>query len=210
MTAIKMQMTRRDEIGKNAIKKIREKNIIPAVIYSRGGETIHASVSLSEFQRVYKEAGASSLLGLDIAGEVMPAIIKDIQKHPVKEQILHVDFQKLNMDEKVKMSVPITLLNRDNIKLQPSILMQLLDQVEIECLPTNIPNGAEVNVEDMDFTTPIFVKDLDIANNDDITILTDLDNLVCTLSQPSVTEEETEDDIPEATEAAPDKIESEE
>ncbi|WMM24410.1 50S ribosomal protein L25 [Tissierella sp. MB52-C2] len=211
MPAIKMQMTKRTETGKNLVKKIREKNIIPAVIYSRGGETISASVSSAEFQKVYREAGASSLLELDVAGEVMPAIIKDIQRHPVKGEILHIDFQKLNMDEKVKMSVPVILVNRDNIRLQPSILMQLLDQIEIECLPTNIPNGAEVNVENMDFTTPILVKDLDIANIEGITILRDLEDVVCTLSQPSVSEEETdEDDIPEATEAAPDEIESKE
>jgi large subunit ribosomal protein L25 len=211
MPAIKMQMTKRTETGKNLVKKIREKNIIPAVIYSRGGETISVSVSSAEFQKVYREAGASSLLELDVAGEAMPAIIKDIQRHPVKGEILHVDFQKLNMDEKVKMSVPVILVNRDNIRLQPSILMQLLDQIEIECLPTNIPNGAEVNVENMDFTTPILVKDLDIANIEGITILRDLEDVVCTLSQPSVSEEETdEDEIPEATEAAPDEIESKE
>lgn len=211
MAAIKMQIEERKETGKNAVKKMREENIIPAVIYSRGGETIHVSVSSSEFARVFKRAGSSSLLGLEVSGETIPAVIKEIQRHPVKGEILHIDFQKLNMDEKVKMTIPVILTNRDNIRLQPSILMQLLDQIEIECLPTDIPNGAEVDVENMDFTTPILVKNLDIAKNENITILRDLEDVVCTLTQPSISEEEVEGeetDIPVATEAAPDVIES--
>ncbi|MBU5313225.1 50S ribosomal protein L25 [Tissierella carlieri] len=212
MTAIKMQIQKRTESGKNLVKKIRKDNIIPAVVYSRGGETASVSVDSAEFLRVYKSAGSSSLLSLELEGETIPAIIKEIQRHPVKNQILHVDFQKLNMDEKVRMTVPIVLVNRDSIKLQPSILMQLLDQIEIECLPTDIPNGAEVDVENMDFTTPMLVKDLDIANNENITILRELEDVVCTLTQPSINREDEDEEtsIPEATEAAPDVIESEE
>lgn len=193
MTAIKMQIEKRSEIGKNVVDKMRENKTIPAVIYSRGEETVHVSINEIEFLRVYKLAGGSSLLGLEMDGVTVPAIIKEIQRHPFKNQVLHVDFQKLNMDEKVKMTVPVILVNRDSIKLQPSILMQLLDQIEIECLPGNIPNGAELNVEDMDFTTPLFVKDLDIAKDEKINILRDLEDVVCTLAQPSRTEEEDEE-----------------
>ncbi|SHE68384.1 large subunit ribosomal protein L25 [Tissierella praeacuta DSM 18095] len=212
MTAIKMQIQKRTDSGKNPVKKMRKNNVIPAVVYSRGGETVSVSVDSSEFLRVYKSAGSSSLLGLELEGEKIPAIIKEIQRDPVKNRILHVDFQKLNMDEKVKMTVPIVLLNRDNIKLQPSILTQILDQIEIECLPSNIPNGAEVDVADMDFTTPIMVKDLSLAKDSKVTILRELDDVVCTLSQPSINKEDEDEggDIPEATEAAPDVIESEE
>ncbi|WP_353095589.1 50S ribosomal protein L25 [Tissierella praeacuta] len=207
MTAIKMQ--KRIDYGKNSVKKMRKNNIIPAVVYSRGGETVNVSVDSSEFLKVYKSAGSSSLLELDLEGTKIPAIIKEIQRDPVKNKILHVDFQKLNMDEKVKMTVPITLLNRDSIRLQPSILTQILDQIEIECLPSNIPNGAEVDVANMDFTTPIMVKDLNLSKDDNIAILRNPDDVVCTLSQPSIEKEDDEDEvIPEATEAAPDVIES--
>ena len=76
-----------------------------------------------------------------------------------------------------------------NIKLQPSVLTQILDQIDIECLPTDIPNAAEVDVQDMDFTTPMMVKDLDIAKDEKVTILRDSDDVVCTLSEPSMQEE---------------------
>lgn len=194
MAAIKMQVNKRVETGKNPIKKLREVNDIPAVVYSKGAETLHIKVNTSEFIRVYKLAGGTALLELDLEGEKIPAIIKDLQRHPVKDQILHIDFQKLNMDEKIKLTIPVVLVNRDSIRLQPSILMQLLDQVEVECLPAHIPNTADVNVQDMDFNTPMLVKDLDIASNENITILRDLDDVVCTLTEPSMIEEDEEDE----------------
>ncbi len=199
MTAIKMQIQKRTDIGKNFVDKMRANKTIPGVIYSRGEESVHVSVNEIEFLKVYKSAGSSSLLGLELEGVTIPAIIKEIQRHPFKNEILHVDFQKLNMNEKVKMNVPIILTNRDSIKLQPSILMQLLDQIEIECLPGNIPNGAEVNVEDMDFTTPLLVKDLDIAKDGDVVILRDLEDVVCSLAQPSTVKEDNDGDNSEET-----------
>ena len=201
MTDLKMQIERRTDLGKNFVDKMRDEKIIPGVVYSRGGETVHISINELEFMRVYKVAGSSSLLKLELEGGVVPAVIKEIQRHPVKNQILHVDFQKINMDEKIKMTIPVVLTNRDNIKLQPSILMQLLDQLEIECLPGNIPESIEVNVEDMNFEAPITIQDLDIAKDSDITIFRDLDEVICTLTAPSAGSAD-EDEAEEATESA--------
>lgn len=212
MSALKLQIERRAEVGKNTAKEVRKENKIPAVIYGKGEENIHVKVDLSEFLKVNRAAGISAVLDLDLEGETIPVIIKEVQRHPVKDQILHVDFQKLNMHEKVRLTVPIVLLNRDSIKLQPSVLVQLLDQIEIECLPAHIPGAAQVDVQDMDFTTPITVGDLDIASNENITILRDLDDIVCTLTQPSApAEEEAEEgeetEAPEATEASENQME---
>lgn len=193
MSNVKMKIDYRTGIGSNKAKKFRQDNIIPGVIYSRGEESKVVNVNHSDFFKAFKVAGTSAVIDLELEGETLPVIIKDIQRDPVKQQIIHVDFQKLNMNETVKMSIPIVLLNRDNIKLQPSILMQQLDQVEIECLPADIPSTADVDVQDMDFTTPILVKDLDIASNDKINMLTDLETTVCTLSEPAVHAEDDEE-----------------
>lgn len=191
--SIKMTVETRTGIGSNKVKKLRDDNIIPAVIYSRGEETRHIKVDNLEFTKVFREAGTSTIIDLAMGEEILPVIVKEVQRHPVKQQVVHVDFQKLNMNEKVKMSIPITLLNRDSIKLQPSILMQFLDQVDIECLPGDIPQAAELDVEDIDFSTPKFVKDLSIANDEKITILTDLEVAVCSLSEPTVHVDEDEE-----------------
>ena len=68
-----------------------------------------------------------------------------------------MDFQQLNMDETVKLTLPITLVGRENIQHQPSVLIQQLDEIEIECLPKDIPEDIVVDVSNIDFTTPIFV-----------------------------------------------------
>lgn len=213
MGVTKIAIQNRTETGKNFVDKMRAENKIPGVIYSRGGETIHITVNTSEFARAYRIAGAASLLGLDLDGEQIPAIIKEIQKHPFKNEILHVDFQKINMDEKIRMTIPIVLVNRDSIKVQPSVLMQLLDEVDIECLPGNIPSSIDVDVQDMDLETPIIISDLDIAKDDDITILTNMDDVICTLTVPTIEEEaeETDEDVDgQESEEANDSEETEE
>ena len=187
-----MKIESRENIGSNKVNKLRADKVLPGVIYKRGDSTQTVQVSEAEFLSVYKIAGTTSVIDLELGGKSHPVIIKEIQRHPFKNQILHIDFQELNMDETIKMFIPINLLNRDNIKLQPSVLAQMLDQVEIECLPNNIPNSADVDVADMTFTEPLYVRDLDVANNEDVVVLTDLDALVCTLSEPSIVVEEDE------------------
>lgn len=189
MTSLKMNIQNRSDIGSNRANKLRVENMIPGVIYSRGEETKHIQVNSAEFLRVYRAAGTTSIIDLELDGKTYAVIIKDMQTHPVRGEFLHIDFQELDMAEVIRMAIPVSLINRDNIPLQPSILIQSIDEVEIECLPGDIPTAAEVDVIDMDFTTPIFVKDLDIANNEKITILTELDEVVCTLTEPTYDEE---------------------
>lgn len=192
MSNFNLNVEARTDIGSNKVKKIRVENIIPGVVYSRGEESKSVMMNNAEFLKVFKSAGSSSVIDLGLAGEVLPVIVKSVQRHPVSGVVTHIDFQKLNMNETIKMTIPISILNRENIKIQPSILMQLMNHVEIECLPSYIPHTADVDVSDMDFDTPKFVKDLDIAKMEGITMLTDLEETVCTLSEPVEIEEEVE------------------
>lgn len=193
MASLKMNIQSRSDVGSNYANKLRQQDLIPGIIYSRGEETRHVQVDSAEFLRVYRVAGTTSIIDLELEGKTYPVIIKELQKHPVKNQYLHIDFQELSADETIKMYIPINLINRDEIRLQPSVLTQLIDEVEIECLPADIPTVAEVDVVDIDFTTPVLVKDLDIAKNEKITMLTDVESVVCTLSEPSYDEEEEEE-----------------
>lgn len=189
MSSIKMNIENRSGVGSNKVNKIRANKEIPAVIYSKSNDAKNIKVKASEFERVYRQAGTTSIIELNLEGDSIKAIIKDIQKHPIKEEYLHVDFQELSMDEKIRMSIPINLINRDNIRLQPSVLAQSIDEVEIECYPGDIPTSADYDVIDLDFSTPVFIRDLDIAQNEDITIITDEDEVVCTLNEPTYDED---------------------
>ena len=194
MSSIKMNIESRTGIGSNHVNKLRREDVIPGVIYKRGEDTKAVQVNKKEFERVYRQAGTTGLISLEVDGEKAVVIIKDLQMHPVKNEYLHIDFQELSMDETVRMFVPINLINRENIRLQPSVLAQLIDEIEIECLPGNIPSSADFDVIDLDFTTPVLVEDLDIAKDDTITIWTELDEVVCTLTEPTY-DEEAEDEL---------------
>lgn len=194
MSSIKMNIQNRDGVGSNAAKKLRQNKQVPGVIYRRAEDTINVVTDVSEFERVYREAGMTRIIDLELDGEIHKALIKEVQQHPYRNEYIHIDFQGLKMDETIRMSVPVNLINRDAIKLQPSVLAQSIDEIEIECLPGDIPNSANYDVIDLDFTTAVHVGDLDIAQNDKITILTDLDDVVCTLAEPTY-DEELEDEL---------------
>src|SRR5699024_129700 len=83
-------------------------------------------VADSEFRKVFRTAGMTSIINLELDGNNHPVVVKEAQKHPVKDQFLHVDFQELDMDEKIRVTIPINLLNRDNIEIQPSVFFNNL------------------------------------------------------------------------------------
>lgn len=198
MASYKISAQKREDVGSNKVNKLRVEKLIPAVIYKKGEETKSLQLDAREFGLTFRKAGTTSVIDLDVDGEIHSVIVKDVQLHPVRREVLHIDFQEINMDEKIKVLIPVNLLGRDEIKLQPSVLSQLLNEVEVECLPGNIPNTADVDVSGMDFETAIFVRDLDIAKDENIEILEEQDTVVCTLSEPQEVEEDEEETDEEA------------
>lgn len=174
----------RGKSGSNANRKLRREELVPAVLYQRDEENQLLSVVSKEFDKVLLGAGTSALVTLDIEGKKKKVLIKDFQKHPYKNMYLHVDFLGINMDEKIKVMVPVVLLNRDEIYLQPSVLMQLVNEIEVECLPSDIPQQVEIDVQNMQYGDVFKVGDLEIARDEKVQVLTDLEEDLCTLSEP--------------------------
>ena len=189
MAAIKIQVEKRTGLGKNKVDKLRQGDFVPGVIYGKNRETEHIQVDRRIFEKVYRSAGMSTLIDLELDGNVAPVLIKEVQEHPFKRQYLHVDFQELNMDETVKLTIPLTLVGRDNIESKEGILIQQLDEIEIECLPRDIPQSIEVDVSHIDFNTPVFVSDLDIFTNEDIVVFREADDVIASLIEPTSEEE---------------------
>lgn len=180
------------EIGSSSSRKMRREKLVPGIVYSKGQETKHVRVDQIDFVKVFRIVGTSSLMELEVDGEVLPVIVKSVQRDPVKGDVIHIDFQKLDMKQKIKITVPVYLQHRDSIKIQPSVLMQMLDTIEIECLPGDIPESVGIDVSGMDFDTPLYVKDLDIVNEENVEVLTDMESIICTLNEPTMEEEEEE------------------
>lgn len=198
MAEYKLKAQKREAVGKNKVDKIRQNEQLPAAIFQKGKETENITIDDLEFQMLYQKAGMTSIIDLDIDGAVRPAIIKEIQRHPFKNQIYHVGFQGINMDEKIKIEVPVELLNRDEIRKQPSVLNQQLDTIEVLVLPSNIPDSFSIDVQNMDYDDSFTVKDL-VGDNEDVEVLIDLDEVVCSLAMPR---EEKEEEEVEETSAA--------
>lgn len=188
----------REETGSGSAKKMRREKLVPGIVYSKGEETKHVQVDQIDFIKVFRIVGTSSLMELEVDGEVLPVIVKTVQRDPVKGEVIHIDFQKLDMKQKIKITVPVYLLHRDSIKLQPSVLMQMLDTIDIECLPGDIPESVGIDVSEMDFETPLYVKDLDIMKEDNVEVLTDPESIICTLNEPTMEEEEEEEEVEDA------------
>ena len=208
MTNYKLDMQKRDRVGSNAVRKLRVKELIPGVIYGKDFEPINVTVDEKELRKVHLMAGTSSLIDVKVDGEEHTVIIKDVQKHPFKNHYVHVDFKEIKMGEVANFTIPVVLEGRDEIRLQPSVLMQLLDEVEIECLPKNLPNEAAVSVIDMQYGDTFEVKDLDVFKNPDIKVLNDETEAVCSLSEPK--EEVIEEDVEEVSADVPTVSETEE
>lgn len=198
MAEYKLKAEKREAVGKNKVDKIRQNEQLPAAIFQKGKETENITIDDLEFQMLYQKAGMTSVIDLDIDGAIRPAIIKEIQRHPFKNQIYHVGFQGINMDEKIKIEVPVELINRDEIRKQPSVLNQQLDTIEVLVLPSNIPDSFSIDVQNMDYDDSFTVKDL-VGDNEDVEVLIDLDEVVCALAMPR---EEKEEEEVEETSAA--------
>lgn len=201
MSSHNLKVESRENTGTNVAKKLRADGYLPGVVYKKGKETVAVQVAESEFLKTYKAAGTTSVINLTIDGKVYPAIIKDIQRKPVANNITHIDFQEINMNETVKLSIPVHLINRDHIRLQPSILNQMLEHVDVECLPDKIPNTADVDVAEMNYGDAFYVKDLDVSGIEGIHVLADPEALVCSLSEPSRAVEVEEGEEASAAEA---------
>lgn len=202
MGAMKLQLKKRSETGKNEASKMRHDGMIPGVIYSKGEETKHIKVDTHNFEKIYRTAGTSTLIDVELGEEIVPALIKEVQKHPFKNQYFHVDLQKLNMKEKVKLTAPITLVGQQSADLQHYVLMQQLDELEIECLPRYIPDKIEVDISEINPNSPIHVSDLDIFEDENVTVLTEPEKLVANLVTSSE-EEEDEEEVEDTMYQAP-------
>ncbi|MDU3177305.1 MULTISPECIES: 50S ribosomal protein L25 [Anaerococcus] len=198
MADLVLNANNREATGKNKVNKLRAEELIPAVIYAKGEENLNVQVTSRDFDKVLRQAGTSTIITLDIDGENKDVLIKDYQTHPYKNQYLHVDFQAINQNETIRVSVPVVLLGRDDLRIDDAVLVQNLDTIEVECLPKYIPQTAEVEISEMEIGDAKTVADLDIFENDNITLLEEDDEVICSLQEASeeeISEDEEGDDV---------------
>lgn len=193
MTDLNLQAQKREAVGKNKVNKLRQQSIVPGVVYAKDEENLNVQITAKDFERILLKAGTSTIINLLLEDEEVPVLIKSYQTHPFKSEFLHVDFQKIKANETIRVNIPVVLQGRDEIKVQPSVLIQNIDNIDVECFPRYIPQTAEVSVGDMQIGDTFTVADLDVAKDENITLLIEEDELVCSLQEPQ--EEELDDDL---------------
>ena len=173
-----LEAQEREPGNKNAARRVRAAGKVPAVVYGAGKETAVISVDPRQVLRILKsESGHNTIFDLALGNDRVKAMIVDWQFEPIKGKLLHIDLQRIAMDKKLTVTVPIILKGEpEGVKTQGGILEQLLREVELECLPADIPKSIEADVSHLVFGVDIRVKDL--AHGDILKFLTDEDRMV--------------------------------
>jgi large subunit ribosomal protein L25 len=201
MASAQLSANARDNGGKGAARKLRADGRIPAVVYGHGREPQPLSINTRELERLLDHIAAeSTVIDLDIDGKGARTLIREIQRHPFKRQILHVDFQELVAGEKISVRVPIVLVGvPDGVRMDGGMLDQTMRELEIEVDPSNIPNHIEIDVTKLTIGSSVHVRELPLPEG--VEVLDDEDASVCVVSAPRAAVEATavEGEAAEAT-----------
>ena len=191
MASANLAAKARDNSGKGVSRKLRGEGRVPAVVYGHGRDPLSLSINTRELERLLDHIAAeSTVIDLDIDGKPSRTLIREIQRHPFKRQILHVDFQELVAGEKISVSVPIVLVGvPDGVRMDGGILDISMRELEIEVDPSNIPNHVELDVTKLTIGSSVHVRDIPLPEG--VEVLDDLDASVCVVSAPRAAVEET-------------------
>ncbi|MBS6610709.1 50S ribosomal protein L25 [Peptoniphilus lacydonensis] len=206
---MKLVLNKRDSKGKNKVDKLRANGEIPGVLYSKGEDAKLLSGLEKDLLKAFSEEGYSNIFEIEVDGETISVLFKEVQMHHIKNSMVHFDLYEVDMNSELTVEVPVILEGRDDIRVQPSSLIQVLNEVEVTCLPKYLPSEAVVNVIDMQIGDVVTVADLDIYGNENIKIDLASEETVATLVEPTE-EKEPEETGEEASAEVPTVSESEE
>lgn len=206
MKEISLEVKTREKKGTQEAKKFRRNGIIPAVVYGAGEDSIPLELDEGSFVRFLRSGGSENViitLSIDKdSSKEKKVLIREIQHDPVWGKILHVDFQHISMERKITVSVPIHLVGIAVGVGEGGILQPNIRELEVECLPGDIPEKVEVNVSHLNIGDAIHVKDIHLEK---VTILTESAGSVVSVVPPTVYKEP-EVKVAEEVEAEPEVV----
>ena len=189
----KLNVDIRTEHGTSAARRTRLQNKVPAVVYHSGAEATPLSVDKISLNKALKTG--QMIFEVNVEDKDQFVLVKEIQYHPVTDEIIHIDFQKVKEDEKISLEVAVRSSGEaQGVKLG-GLLVQMLNSVTIKCRPAEIPEFLEIDVSDMEVNTNLFVKDITLPEG--VEMLTADDIAVVSVQEPK---EEKEEEVVEDTE----------
>ncbi|AKG16488.2 50S ribosomal protein L25/general stress protein Ctc [Moraxella bovoculi] len=196
-----------EEQGKGASRRLRKENLIPAIIYGGESEAVSICVKTNELVKAISEdAFFSSIIGIELDGTKQEVIIKALQRHPSKGFPLHADFQRIVRGQEMNFSVPVRVINEEESagKKTGGVLTQLVNDIQVTCLPRNLPEFIEIDVAKLEVGDNIRLGDVTLPQGLSLVLQDDseLENAIVSMQAPTVEEvkESTEEaDAEEAT-----------
>jgi large subunit ribosomal protein L25 len=177
---------RRSTSGKGAARQLRLAGMVPAVVYGSGRETESLTLNRADLEKVLQGTSGSTVVELSVDGKPLRALIREIQRHPTRKTITHVDFLEIHAGEKITVDVPLTMVGTpEGVRNAGGVLEQFQREIEIDVLPRHIPERIEVDVSALEIGDSIHVSDISVENAE---ILMDGSQTICTVVPPRVEE----------------------
>jgi len=179
------------ELQGRKVKKLRNEGLVPANIFGRDVKSVAVQVDQKDLTKVFAKAGETNIVEVELGKETRPVLIHNIQYHPVEGQILHVDFLQVDLKKKVKAEVPVELIGESPAEKQAlGTVVQYVDEIEVEALPTEIPDKFEVDISILaEVDQMIQVKDIKVDVSK-VEIKADIESLVAKVEPPKEEKEE--------------------
>jgi large subunit ribosomal protein L25 len=193
-----LNVLKRKRMGKSGAREIRKEGNIPAVLYGKGTETLSLVINPAELKEALStDAGENTLLEIHVKDEEAEiqklSLLREVQYDYLTDKPIHLDFQALDMKEKITVTVPVQIEGSAKGVKEGGILEEILREISVECLPTNIPNSFSVDVTELEIGHSIHVGTLEIEEG--VTILHENEDTIVTVLAPKVEAEPTEEEI---------------
>jgi len=186
-----LTLTERKEKGGRSSRILRKNGIIPANFYYKGEENINLSVI--ELELLKSLRSGHRIFEVNLKGSTQYVMLKEIQYHPVTDDIVHIDLMRIRRDEKMTISVPLVLEGIAEGVKEGGVMMQNLNVIEISCLPADVPEQLAIDVSDLELNTSLNVEDLEVSEELEVLTSDELTIVSCQLPKEEVEEEPEEE-----------------
>lgn len=205
MSEAKVVAEVRTGAGKGAARKARQSGLVPAIVYGSDVTPLPIQLNRQSLERLVSSVGTGRLVDLEVGDKKELVLLKEVQRHPVRGEIIHADFHKVRLDQEVTVTVPVVLVGEDTERTTDGgIIAVTLYEVTVSCLPTQIPESIEVSTEGLTIGSTITVADLKVPEG--VTVMDDPEQAVVSIVAPRVEAEAEEgEEGAEAAEGADDE-----
>jgi len=213
---VNLSAENREVEGKSSSRQLRRAGSVPAVVYGGKEEPLRISILEKDIAKASEIPGfATQILSISISGKEQNVIVKEIQRHPATQRVLHADLMRVDPDTKISISVPVRFINEEScigVKMHGGAISRLINDIDITCLASNLPEYIEVDIEALDIGDSIFLSALNLPEGVEIPSLAlgeDRDQAVVSVAEAKILEIEPEVVEPEEGEEGEETSEGE-